>query len=104
MISNSVRLRLNEATGLSFDENGVFIPFHQIPSQRSFKLKVACEDLQTLTEGLSSVKVRIDEVTYKIETLKQKSTHLTKLLKDLKDTYRILYYTIKKYKIIADSL
>ena len=104
MISNSVRLRLNEATGLSFDENGVFIPFHQIPTQKSFKLKVAMEDLETLTEGLRNTQVKIDEITYQIETLKNKAANLFSALKDLKQTYKILYYTVIKYKIIVDSL
>lgn len=104
MISNSVRLRLNEATGLSFDANGVFIPFHQIPTQKSFKLKVAMEDLQTLTEGLHRTRIKIDEVTYQIETLKNKAGNLLSALKDLKQVYRILYYTVNKYKTIVDSL
>lgn len=104
MLSNSVRLRLNEATGLSFDEHGVFIPFHQIPAQKSFKLKVAMEDLQTLTEGLHRTRIKIDEVTYQIETLKNKAVSLISVLKDLKQVYRILYYTVNKYKTIVDSL
>ena len=104
MTGNSVSLRLNARTGLTFDKDGVFVPFHQLASVRSFKLKAANEDLNTIEQAMKDIMNEIDIITTMSNKLPQASAIYKIKIASLKEEFNTLYTTFNKYKKIKDSL
>lgn len=96
--------RLNKRTGLTFDSDGVYVPFHQLVSGRSFKTLVANEDLSTLVQSMKDIMFEIDVLTIKINQDSRPDAIKKFKLKELKEEFVILYHTSNKYKVMKNNL